>query len=428
MKKRIAWILVAAAAAGLIGYSVYRRMSAKVVDTAGGGAVPVSVVRPRRGEIERTLSYAGTLSPSSQVTLTPKLAGTIESILVKEGDAVRQGELLVHIEDDAASLQAMQAAFALEAARAQREKARKGVRPEELASAQASLAQAEKDLATAEEGYRRADRLYREGTIAKAAFEEAERRHRAASTQLENARRSVAMMEQGASAEEQSMAEANVKALQAQYDLAKLQAGYARVLSPITGRVAKVLIDEGNMASQSTALLVLVSDARMSIRIPLPEKLYGEFRDRREAIETRVMPAALPGTAPLAGRIASISPTIDPASRTFSAEIALENADGRLRAGMYANVDFVMERARGALLVPLSAIVVRGEKRGAFLVEHEGAEGASDTPSVARFRELRIGLQDASHAQVLDGLDESDSVVAEGNAFLEDGQAISTER
>jgi HlyD family secretion protein len=428
MRKRIGWILVAVAAAGLIGYSVYRRVSAKVVHTGAGAAVPVSVVQPRRGGIERTLSYAGTLSPSSQVTLTTKIAGRIESILVKEGDAVRQGELLVRIEGEAASLQAAQAASALEAARAQREKARKGVRPEELASAQASLAQAEKDLATAEESYRRADRLYREGTIAKAAFEEAERRDRAATTQLANARRSVQMMEQGASAEDQGMAEANVKALQAQYDLANLQVGYTRVLSPIPGRVAKVLIDEGNMASQSTPLLVVVRDEQMSIRIPLPEKLYGEFRERRDAIETRVMPSALPGTAPIAGRISSISPTIDPASRTFTAEITLANQDGRLRAGMYANVDFVMERVPGALLVPLSAVVARGEKRGVFIVGHGTSEGASETQGVARFRELRLGLEDSASAQVLEGLAESETVVAEGNAFLEDGQAISTQR
>jgi HlyD family secretion protein len=427
MRKRIGWILVAFAAAGLIGYSVYRRVSAKVVHTGAGGAVPVSIVQPRRGEIERTLSYAGTLSPSSLVTLTPKIAGRIERILVKEGDAVRQDELLARIEGEAAGLQAAQAASALEAAKAQREKARKGVRPEELASAQASLAQAEKDLASAEESYRRADRLYKEGTIAKATFEDAERRYRAAGTQLENARRSVQMMEQGASAEDQGMAEANVKAMQAQYDLAMLQAGYTRVLSPIAGRVAKVLIDEGNMASQATPLLVVVRDEQMSIRIPLPEKLYGEFRERRGAIETRVMPSALPGTAPLGGRISSISPTIDPASRTFTAEITLANEDGGLRAGMYANVDFVMERVPGALLVPLSAVVARGEKRGVFIVGRDTGEGASETPAVARFRELRLGLEDSTSAQVLEGLEGSESVVAEGNAFLEDGQAVSLE-
>ncbi len=428
MRKHIGWILVAVAAAGLIGYSVYRRVSAKVVHTGAGAAVPVSIVQPRRGGIERTLSYAGTLSPSSQVTLTPKIAGRIERILVKEGDAVRHGELLARIEGEAAGLQAAQAASALEGARAQREKARKGVRPEELENAQASLAQSEKDFATAEESYRRADRLYREGTIAKAAFEEAERRYRAASTQLENARRTVQMMEQGAGVEDQGMAEANVKALQAQYDLAKLQVGYTGVLSPIAGRVAKVLIDEGNMASQSTALLVVVHDEEMSIRIPLPEKLYGEFRERKKAIETRVMPSALPGTSPIAGRISSISPTIDPASRTFTVEITLANEDGRLRAGMYANVDFVMERVPDALLVPLSAVVMRGEKRGVFILGHGTGESASETPGVARFRELRLGLEDSSSAQVLAGLEGSESVVAAGNAFLEDGQAISAER
>lgn len=424
MKKRLIWILIAAAASGLIGYSVVRRVrpTAPVVEDAGG--VPVAVASPRRGDVERTLSYAGTLSPAAVVTLTPKVTGKIERIFVKEGDLVRQGQLVARMEDDVVSLQARQAASALEAARAQREKARKGVRPEELANAEASLAQAEKDFASAQESFGRAERLYKGGTITRARFEEAERTWRGAETQLANARRSVAMMQQGAGAEEQGMAEANLKALQAQYELAKLQADNTRVLSPIAGRVAKLLIDEGNMASLATGLLVIVRDDEMSIRIPLPEKLYGEFHERGTAVAARVTPAALPNGKPFAGRLDSISPTVDPASRTFTAEVRIGNAGGSLRAGMYANVDFVLERAENALLVPLSAIVKRGEKQGVFILE-EPLGGLSTSPlATARFREVGLGLRDASSAQVTGGLSETDRIVVEGNAFLEDGQAV----
>lgn len=424
MKKRLPWILVGVAVAALIGYSIMRRVLPPRVDAGGAEAVPVSVENPRRGDIERTLSYAGTLTPAAVVTLTPKVAGKIERILVKEGDLVRQGQLLARLEDDVVSLQAAQAASALEAARAQREKARKGVRPEELANAEASLAQAEKDFTSAEDSFARAERLYREGTIARTRFEDAERQYRAAETQLANARRGVAMMQQGAGAEEQGMAEANMKALQAQYDLAKLQADNTRVLSPIAGRVARVLIDEGNMASQATALLVIVRDEEMSMRIPLPEKLYGEFHERGGAITAQVTLPALPDAKPLAGRIASISPTVDPASRTFTAEVLIANPRGRMRAGMYAKVDFVMERAEGALLVPLSAVVKRGEKQGVFIVEEAAAEGSPDRAAAARFREVVLGLRDGSKTQVLQGLAETDFVIIEGNAFLDDGQAV----
>jgi HlyD family secretion protein len=427
MKKRTAatWIVIAAAAAGLAAWSVARRAGQAAPAAGTAGALPVVVALPRVGSIERTLAYSGTLAPEAVVTLTPKAAGKVEEVLVKDGDLVRQGQMLVRMEDDAVRLQARQAGSALEAARAQREKARRGVRPEELASAQASLAQAEEDFQAAEEAWERAGRLYREGTIAKAGWEEADGRYRAARTQLDNARRGVAMMQQGASAEDQDMAEATVGALQAQYDLATLQVDNTRVVSPVAGRVAKVLLDEGNLASPSTPLLIVVRDEEMVIRIPLPEKLYGEFHDRPGAIEARVSVTALPSPEPRVGRVGSISPTVDPASRTFTAEVRLANPDGRMRAGMYAAVDFVMERFDGALLLPRSALVTRRDRQGVFLFEP--APAATSAPGIARFRAVRTGIEDASRVQVIDGLETSSRVVIDGNAFLEDGQAVSPE-
>lgn len=160
------------------------------------------------------------------------------------------------------------------------------------------------------------------------------------------------------------------------------------------------------------------------MRIPLPEKLYGEFHERGGVITAQVTLPALPDAKPLAGRIASISPTVDPASRTFTAEVLIANPRGSMRAGMYAKVDFVMERAEGALLVPLSAVVKRGEKQGVFIVEEAAAEGSPDRAAAARFREVVLGLRDGSKTQVLQGLAETDFVIIEGNAFLDDGQAV----
>jgi multidrug efflux pump subunit AcrA (membrane-fusion protein) len=417
VNRRLAWIPVLLLALALIGYSVYRR-----VRTSGGAGeqaaiVPVVVALPHRGETERTLGYAGTLEPQALVTVTSKIEGRIERILVGEGDTVQTGRTLVQIEDDTVRLQLEQARSAVAAAQAQLDKAQRGVRPEELENARALLKQAEEDFTTGEQNYLRTERLYQEGALAKARFEEAERQLRDAQTRLENARRNVRMMEQGAGPEEQRMAEANLKAAQAQAQLAGLQLDFTRIRSPLAGRVARVLIDEGNLASRATPLLVLVRDDPMLVRIPVPERHYAAFSAGRQTISARVRLDALPGQDELAGSITSISPTVEPASRTFTVEVRLENRAGRLKAGMYADVQFVMERRSEALLVPATALVERGGRPGVFTVD-------SRSEPLARFREIVPGIRTQEEIEILQGLTGGERIVVEGNAFLEEGQRV----
>ena len=414
MRRRLITITVLLALAGLVGWSVWSRFGRREA-AAEPVAVPVAVQNPSRGTIDRTLRYAGTLEPRALVTVLSKVPGRVERILVAEGDPVRKGQLLALMEDDVAGLQAAQAAAAFEAAQAQLEKAERGVRPEELANAQATLADAEKDLADADTAVQRAERLYADGAITKAAREEAQAKLRAARTGVENARRSVQMMEQGAGSEEQRMAEAQLASARAQRDLAKLNLENTRVTAPIGGQVAKVFIDEGNLAGAATPLLVIVNETAMVVKAAVPERHYGEFLAAGEAIEAEAVFAALPHRGALAGRLISISPTIEAATRTFTAEVEVTDPEAELRSGMYASVTFQVERADDALLVPAAALCSRNGGRGVFVLEGD----------VARFRALHTGIEAEGIVQVLEGLSDGDRVVVDGNAFLEDGQRVS---
>jgi HlyD family secretion protein len=414
MRRRLVTIAVLLALAGLVGWSVWSRFGRREA-AAEPVAAPVAVQTPSRGAISRTLRYAGTLEPRAIVTVLSKVPGRVERILVSEGEPVRKGQLLVLMEDDVARLQAEQAAAALAAAQAQLEKARRGVRPEELTNAQATVAAAEKDLADADTAFQRAERLYADGAITKAAREEAQAKLRAARTGVENARRSVQMMEQGAGSEEQRMAEAQLASARAQYDLAKLNRDNTRVTAPIGGQVAKVPIDEGNLAGAATPLLVIVNETAMVVKAAVPERHYGAFLAAGEAIKAEAVFAALPDRGALPGRLISISPTIDPATRTFTAEIEVTDPKGELRSGMYASVTFEVERADDALLVLAAALCSRGGGRGVFVVDGK----------VARFRAVRTGIEGDGVVQVLEGLSDGDRVVVDGNAFLEDGQRVS---
>jgi RND family efflux transporter MFP subunit len=126
---------------------------------------------------------------------------------------------------------------------------------------------------------------------------------------------------------------------------------------------------------------------------------------------------AVPGLGQLSGGIASISPTVDPASRTFTVEVRLANREGRLKPGMYADVEFALERRPAALLAPATALVERNGRTGMFIVE-------PGSNPVARFREIAAGIRTQEAVEIVRGVDGGERIVVEGNAFLEDGQRV----
>lgn len=211
------------------------------------------------------------------------------------------------------------------------------------------------------------------------------------------------------------MAEAQLAAAQAQYELARLNLDNTRVTAPIGGQVARIPIDEGNLAGLATPLAVIVNEAAMVVKAALPERHYGAFLAAGERIRVQVRFTALGDGEALPGRLVAVSPTIDPASRTFTAEVEVNDPRGRLASGMYASVTFEMERAEDAQLVPAAALCSRGGRRGVFVVDGE----------VARFRALVTGIEAEGAVQVLGGLEGGERIVVDGNAFLEDGQRVS---
>jgi len=380
--------------------------------------VTVRVELPRVGTIERVLNTSGTLTAGSTITVTSKVSGRIEAIPVQEGQEVAEGELLVQIDEQTPRLQLDQAYAAWQVAQAQYEKALKGPRLEELENARALYEKAEKDLATAEESFGRSEQLYDGGTIPKAQFEQAESTLRAARTELENARRSLKMLEEGASPEERRMARAQAEAAKASYELARLQLENTRIRAPGAAVVAKVLQDEGNIVGTSTPILVLVQDDRIQVEIELAEKYYGEILSSGGSLEARIFPQAYPGTDAFQGRIFTVAPTINPGSRTFTVTVDITDPRDLLRPGMYAEVDLVLRRVPDALLIPASAVLERAGERIVFVVEGSGQT------AVASARAVVPGLSSAAQVQVLSGIDPEDRVIVEGNSFLEEGQRI----
>lgn len=382
--------------------------------------VPGTAVRlgsPRIGPAEEVLRYPGNLRPESTTAVVPRIAGEVLRIHVGAGDAVSAGQLLVSIDDEVVRLQMRQAQAAADAAEAQLAKARAGAPEEEVDNARALVAQAEEDLEVARSSMERTRRLFEAGTIARAQFEDAENQFRSAETQVQNARRSLSLLEQGARDEDLTMAQANADAAARQLELAELQLDYAQIRAPISGTVASVLVEEGNMVDTRTPVVALVNDNLITIRLAVPEEHYGRVRTRGTEIPARVHPVAYPDRDPFPGTVSAVSPVIDAASRTFEVEVVVNNSAGLLRPGMYANVELVLSRQEQAILVPTRAVLFRDGAQVVFVAE----EGNS---LHAAMREVDVGVEQDGFFEIRGGLAPDDRLIVEGNAFLEDGALL----
>jgi HlyD family secretion protein len=401
----------------IIGFQVTRKLMQNREKEIPESLMPVVVGYPEIGSLESSIMYPGTLKPERIVTVLPETAGKLTNIRVREGDRVDEGEIIASIEKKVTGYQKDQAEAAYHAALAQLKKAERGARPEELENVKALLAQAEQDVAMAATNLDRSRRLFEAGTISQSNFEDIEGRYNTAKMELENAGRNVRLMEEGASEEDLDMARANAAAMKAQYELAKLQYQNTEISAPVTGMVAQLFVDEGSMVSPQVALLVLVQDDPIFVEIPIPEKYYGIILNKKGLIETRVNPTAYPDADFFAGRVTNVARMIDPKSRTFNLQVAVENRNDMLRPGMYVNVEIVLSKAEHAVMVPESSLVYRNDANVVFVVEE-------NSPLTAKMKKVDIGIRKNGFAEILVGLGRDDKVIIRGNAFLEEGQLV----
>jgi RND family efflux transporter MFP subunit len=109
------------------------------------------------------------------------------------------------------------------------------------------------------------------------------------------------------------------------------------------------------------------------------------------------------------GRIARVSPILDPATRTAPMEVEIPNREFRLKPGMYAKVNLEIERRENVLLVPKIALVDSEGQRGVYQPSDD---------SRAAFKAVKVGIEDNERAEILEGLSEGETIVSIGAGAL----------
>lgn len=380
MKKLFVLAIIAAALGGLawIVYSGYRLPADEATIQRGAQVVPVEVAAIERGPIVFQRTFSGTLEATAEFVVAPKISGRVERLSVDLADAVKRGQAVVEM-DDREYVQAVSQSEA------------------DLAVARANLAEAQSTLEISERELGRVQTLRERGVASESQFDAAKTAELAAQARLEVAR-------------------AQLQRAEASLESAKIRLTYTTVNAEWTDGsdervVAERFVDEGDTVSANAPLLSIVELSPITGAIYVTERDYGRIHEGQSA---SLATDAFPGET-FEGRVARISPVFRQESRQARVELAVQNADRRLKPGMFIRVTIELAREEDAIIVPEAALTIRAEQDGVFVVNDDG--------SSVRWQPVTVGLREAYRVQVTgDGLE--GRVVTLGQQLLDDGSPI----
>ncbi len=202
----------------------------------------------------------------------------------------------------------------------------------------------------------------------------------------------------------------DLDALKASYDSARLELSYTQIRAPISGVVSARHIKVGNTIGPNDPTFRVTNLDPLVAYVFVPEK---EFRKISAKQTADVIVDALGGER-FVGTIARISPTVDPKTGTFRAEVEVPDPSRRLKPGMFARVNIAYERREDALQLPRNAILDADGEPSVFIVVNGKAEQ----------RQISTGLVSNGWVEVTKGLKGDERVVVVGQAGLKTGTAV----
>jgi membrane fusion protein, multidrug efflux system len=361
------WLIVLALAglAALVGCGSTNTKSAQ----AGNGpqAVPVTVSAAERRDVPVYQEGLGSVQASNTVSVKTRVDGQIVQIAFKEGQTVKQGDLLIVIDPRPYQVQ--------------------------LEQAQAALARDQAQLKNAQLDFQRYQNLSKEGVIAQQQFD---------------AQRSLV-----------GQLEGTVQSDQAAIDNAKLQLVYTRVTSPVSGRIGLRLVDIGNMvhAADTNPLLVVTQLQPIAVVFTLPEDVLPNVARHMHSRTLEVDAYSRDDTTKLAtGKLLTIDNQIDPTTGTGKLKAMFDNVDNSLWPNQFVNAHLLLEIRKGVTVVPAAALQ-RGPQGGTFtyLVKPD---------KTVEVRPVKVAFTQENLSAIDSGLAPGELVVTDGQDKLQSGSRV----
>ena len=370
------------------------------------------------GEDSRVRTFPGRVEASNKVELAFQVAGLLNSLPVREGQAVKKGEMVAQLRQDEFQARLKNLQSQLEGTRAALQALRAGVRPEERLRLEANVRSAEATLVNARAEFGRSAQLLRNRVISPL---ENDRAVAAYSVAQENYKAAVQTLEQGTTAREEDLQakEAEVRGIESRVVEANLQLTDSTLLAPYDGVIATRFVEQGQNIRAKQPVIKFQDVDEIDIAVDIPETVMAAAIRPADVLQMVAEFSAAPGIR-FPVRIKEVAQRADPVTQTFTVRVAMKSPpDLNLLPGMTSTVTITYRRANilgGRILAPTSAVFK--DSSGEQVAWVLGAEG-----TVTR-RVVTLGEATAGRVEIVNGLQPGDRIAVAGASSLRDGMKV----
>ncbi|TPV33307.1 efflux RND transporter periplasmic adaptor subunit [Paucihalobacter ruber] len=329
-------------------------------NVSSDAVVKVEVLKVDTNNRGGFLSSSGTISAVKTANLSTRNMGYVDNIYVSVGEKVAQGQLLLSINN--VDLQAKQAQVNAQ-----------------ITEATAAFTNAEKD-------YNRFKNLFADNSASQKELDDITAHY--------------------------NMAKARLEAANQMKNEINAQFAYVNIKAPFSGVVTGKFIEKGNMANPGMTLLTIENPEVLEIKTRVPESQIAKIT---EGMPVTVLVKSL--NKSIDAKITEVSASSQQTGGQFLVTAVLNDKPEGLKSGMFATVNFPVESngIEGAILIPVNAVVNRGQLTGVYTVSESNT-------SILRW--LRLGRTFGNEVEVLSGLQNGESLIVNAESKLYNGASV----
>jgi len=417
--KRI--IVIGVAIVVLLGLSAlaYRVFASNAPEVETARATVESSGDPTAGIV---LTATGYVVAHHKIEANSKVTGRVAWIGVEKGDHVKEGQVLVRLEDQEFRAQYEQAAGSAESARAQLLQLEHGSRPEEIQQTEHNLSEARATAVNDKTSLDRIKKLFDDGVMSRQALDDATAKYEASQQRAHSLDQSYQLAKLGPRAEEIARAKGALMQAEGQAAYAKSQLDATVIRAPITGTILDRSVEKGELltgqfAAAARPVFSLADLKDIQVELDIAQDDFARLGPRQKGIVTV---DAFPDRK-YHGVIAEISPEANRQKATVQVKVQILDPDEYLRPEMNSTVKFIADepsqKSTGSgpagVFVPTNAVRDAAGKKIVLIVYK----------NKALQREVRV-LAQRSGGVLVDGLVGGEDVITAGPADLKDGDKI----
>lgn len=362
---------------------------------------PVEVTRARLGTLTKRLTTSGIIRAKREVELIARIAGEIIAVSASNGKFVRQGELLVKLDDREHRVAFDKAKAALLSAQ---------IEYQSLISAEVvgtvDSTRLQEQIAAVQTTFRRAEERYKNGQLTEEEYTRYKRDYEAAMAYYSSKRGDLIANKSG------------LTQAREMFERAKMNLEWTEIRAPFAGYVANCEVHEHMQVQAGQVLLKLVDISRLFVDVEILESEIGKIHlGRRAELSVSAYPQKT-----FSGMVAAINPVVDPKTKTVKVTIELKEEHASrdrlstssnlqspmLRPGMFAHVKVETDLFSNRLLVPKEALLVRDQRTLVFVAEN----------GLAKWHYVEVGESNEEFIEIKSGIAPGDSVIVSGHYTL----------